>query len=159
MIWARPYALGETSLTENKTSISEKGSPFRAQRLWCLMSTSQVANVDAALSHTGGSVFMIRGREENGAGPFFYPWRGVSVHAASQRHGPRANNSLLMCPRHSSNCYFHSVCPQVVCLSSLQEQGIIYAPFQPHLLIFKTLGFKHHWLQELMKIYLYHFLS
>ena len=65
----------------------------------------------------------------------------------------RANNLPSVCPRWSSDCYFHTVCSQFVCLLSLQEQGkAIWVLSQPNLLTFTILGFKPHWVYELLKI-------
>ena len=101
----------------------------------------------------------MRERNDNGLLPF--SWRDVSVNAASQGHPQRrANNLLTVCPRDSSDHCCHTVCPWIICLPSLQEQhSVSWALSQPSLLTFKTLGFKPHWLQELIKFSLSHFLS
>ena len=83
------------------------------------------------------------------------------MNSASQAHAPkRAKNFPTVCPRHYSDCYFHAVCPQVVFLPSLQEQGsVLWVHFQPVPSTFKTPGFKRHWMQELRKFSPFHFLS
>ena len=47
--------------------------------------------------------------------------KGISMNAVSQGYTlRRLNNLLIVCQRCSSNSHFHAICPQVVCLPSLE---------------------------------------
>ena len=63
-----------------------------------------------------------------------------------------------MCPRCSSDCYFHALWLQVVCMPSLQIQSnALQAVSQSSLLNCKTSDFKHCWLPEVPKFSSSHF--
>ena len=77
--------------------------------------------------------------EENGTGQLLCSWRSVSGNTSQEW----VNNLSTLCPRCSSDCYFHGVFPWVVCLPSLQDQGSgLWALSQRRLLTFKISGFK-----------------
>lgn len=140
--------------TRTDTNLTEKGSPARAQgnRAW----SKQVREPVSTLS-----CLCWGAEEENTTRQLLCSQRGISMNAACQTRAPRRVNDL---PIHDLGFLQTAApmgsSPQVVCLTSLQEQcNALQALSQPSPLIFKLSRFKTHWLQELTKFNPSHFPS
>jgi len=125
MVWARVCAGlpgGGVHHTRAEVSMTDKRSSTEKQ-------VRQIVSVLCCFLQV--ALCLCWGVEEgNGGQPAPLFQRGIAVSSVSQGHAPRrANNVPVVCPRHSSDHYFHAVCPWIVCLPSLQEQHItLWAP-------------------------------
>ena len=85
--------------------------------------------MQSELLTSGGSAFMMRGGEVNGASHVLCSWIGIYLNTASQENSPRvANNLSIVCPRHFSDPCVNTVCPCIfACLlfrNSAESSGL-----------------------------------